>query len=173
MPSGWPGATAQTVSRPRAWSKAVRTSSQRVSGKLAIKGPRSERSTDWIHSGLRTQGEGNPSSGDRATSQGNPRICVERGMTGTWLREGSSRSCPKTTTGRRLSGALKRNQRISPRWIKGARLPRWRLGPGVLFRPSLSRAQPVPERRSPSPPRWVQSGREPVVPRKEGRWPPT
>ena len=48
-----------------------------------------------------------------------PLACVDSGMTGTWDNDGSTSSRPSTSTGRFLSGALKRNQRISPRAIKG------------------------------------------------------
>ncbi len=102
-------------SRPSAVTRATRTSSQRSAGKLQIHGPRSRVVTDRIHSGFSAEATPSPSLGFNTTSHGNPRICVENGMTGTSLTERSSESCPRINTGRRLSGDEKRYQRISPR----------------------------------------------------------
>lgn len=72
-----------------------------------------------LHSTFSTQALGRPSASERLTSHAKPLACVDSGMTGTWDNDGSTSSRPRTSTGRFLSGALKRNQRISPRRIKG------------------------------------------------------
>jgi len=107
--------------RPSTSSNAAATSFQRVSGNVAIHGPSEVRSTVLIHSGFNTQSPGSPSIVDRRTSQGKSRICVDRGITGICAKEGRTSSRPRTSTGRRLSGASKRNQRMSPREITECR----------------------------------------------------
>jgi hypothetical protein len=116
------------ASKPRTSRSARRISGQRASGSAAIHGPRYSRPTMRIHSGFRTHGVGTPSASVNATSHDRPRALVEMGKTGTWLNDGRMSGLPSTRTGRRLSGALKRNHRISPRAITAARVrrrPRW------------------------------------------------
>ncbi len=107
----------QSSAKPSTSSNAFRTSPQRSPGNDAMIGPRRSRSTARFHSGLRTHALGTPSSGVSGTSKARPRVCVESGTTGTSdsEREGKRICLPRTSTGRRLSGCSKRNQRMSPR----------------------------------------------------------
>ena len=115
------------------------TSFQRVLGKVVIHGPSEVRSTVFIHSGFNTHSPGSPSSLDRRISQGKSLICVDKGITGICAKEGRTSSRPRTSTGLRLSGASKRNQRMSPRVITECRYQaRLRLARSVLTRPTRS-----------------------------------
>jgi hypothetical protein len=61
---------------------------------------------------------------------GRPRTCVDKGTTGISESDPITLALPNTRTGRRWSGAPKRNHRISPRPITGSRplrLHRWGL----------------------------------------------
>jgi hypothetical protein len=57
---------------------------------------------------------GSPSLIVSGASQLSARVCVDKGITGTCDNEGNTSARPKIRTGRRLSGAANRNQRMSP-----------------------------------------------------------
>lgn len=149
----------ETQSPSTSRSAAV-TSFQRASGNAAIQGPSKLRSTVFIHSGFNTQSPGSPSSLDNRTSQGRSLICVDKGITGICVNDG--RISWRPSTGLRLSGASKRNQRMSPRVITGSqyqsRPQSARLDPS---RPMLARTRDVAELRVAVHPS-VRGGHEPA-----------
>ena len=103
---------------PSAYRRADWTSDHRESCSVEMRGPNRVRWTDRSISGLSVEADGTPSSRPRETSQGSPRICVVRGMTGISDQWSRWSGWPSTSTGlclcpgRRLS-----SQMMSPRDI--------------------------------------------------------
>jgi hypothetical protein len=113
---------------------------------------------------LSTQSVRIPSSSVRATSHGSPRAVVEIGITGTCESDGSAASLPSTRTGRRLSGAENRNQRMSPRCITGTRdRRRRRAAPEDQTSPTHPKRQRALPGRSPAPAHWSQREQYPAA----------
>jgi len=121
---------------PRTSSSAARILGHRSSGNRAISAPSSVRSTMRIHSGLSTHALGKPSASPSVISHDRPLVTVDIGITGICDSEGKTSSRPSTRIGRRLSGASKRNHRMSPRRIKETPDRRLRLAPAAPKQPS-------------------------------------
>src|SRR6478609_4594331 len=73
-----------------------------------MSGPGCAPSTIRIHPTFRRQALGRPSASDRLTFHANALACVDSGIIGTCDKDGSTSSRPRTSTGRFLSGALRR-----------------------------------------------------------------